>query len=93
MAEEKKTAKKETPEEALARIMKEDEELVPIKLFKDSGKYKDDVSVTINGKTWLIQRGVVVDVPRNVAKVLEESDAQRGIAADYLDGLQKESSI
>ncbi len=40
---------------------------------------REDVFVGINGKTWLIQRGVAVEVPRNVAKVLarrEKSLAQ-----------------
>ena len=40
---------------------------------------REDVFVGINGKTWLIQRGVAVEVPWNVAKVLarrEKSLAQ-----------------
>lgn len=93
MAEEKKTAKKVTQEDELARIMAEDEELVTIRLFKDSGKYKDDVTVGINGTIWQIQRGKTVEVPRKVAKVLEDVELQRGITADLMDGLQKESSI
>ena len=37
-------------------------EEVEIQLFKDSGKYKDDVYVAVNGKNFLIQRGVPVKV-------------------------------
>ena len=35
---------------------------------------REDVFVGINGKTWLIQRGVAVEVPRNVAKVLSRRE-------------------
>ena len=93
MAETKTAKKTLTPEEELAKIMAEDEELVSIRLFKDSGKYKDDVTVGINGTIWQIQRGKPVDVPRKVAKVLEDAEMQRGITADLMDSLQKESSI
>lgn len=47
--------------------------LVTIKLFKDNDKYKDDVFVAVNGKTYQIVRGEEVQVPLNVAKVLERS--------------------
>lgn len=93
MAEDKKTVKKVTQEDELARIMAEDEEMVTIRLFKDSGKYKEDVTVGINGVIWQIQRGKPVEVPRKVAKVLEDVEYQRGVTADLMDGLQKESSI
>lgn len=46
---------------------------VKIKLFQDNGRYKDDVFVGINGRTWLIKRGVEVEVPVEVAEVLENS--------------------
>lgn len=32
-------------------------ELVPVQLFKDNNKYKDDVFISVNGETCLIQRG------------------------------------
>lgn len=48
-------------------------EEVEIELFYDGDKYKDDVTVGVNGKTWLIQRGVPVTVPRYVAKVIQNS--------------------
>lgn len=49
------------------------EELVTIKLpmTKD---LKDDVFVRVNQRTWQIQRGVKVDVPRCVAEVLENAE-------------------
>ena len=35
---------------------------------------KDDVFVGLNGTTYLIKRGVAVDVPRGVAKILENRE-------------------
>lgn len=52
------------------------EKTVRIKLFKDNSKYKDDVFVGVNGKGWLIKRGIPVEVPEIVAEVLEQSALQ-----------------
>lgn len=49
---------------------------VTVKLMKDSERYKDDVFVGVNGKGWLIKRGVPVQIPRYVAMALEDSLAQ-----------------
>ncbi len=35
---------------------------------------KDDVYVCLNGYPYLIQRGVEVEVPRGVAKILEQKE-------------------
>ena len=47
-----------------------------IHLFKDNGRYKDDVFVGVNGVNYMIQRGVDVEVPPEVAEVLEHSQQQ-----------------
>ena len=52
------------------------DELVEIKLFKDTGRYKDDVFVSVNGDNVLIKRGEKVLVKRKFAEVLEASDRQ-----------------
>ena len=52
------------------------EELVEIKLFKDSGKYKDDVFVSCNGESVGIQRGVRVKIKRKHAEILDNSEHQ-----------------
>lgn len=83
----------ETIEEKFERLQREAEEPVTIRLFKDGGKYKDDVIVGLNGTIWQIQRGKEVEVPRKIAEILKESEIQKGIAIDYMEGLQKESSI
>lgn len=73
--------------EAPAKPEKEDKpvdpwtETVPIKIPKDRNT-KEDVTVSINDRTFLIQRGVTVDVPRPVydalidqERAMEERDA------------------
>ena len=52
------------------------EELVDIKLFKDSGKYKDDVFVGCNGETIAIKRGERVKIKRKFAEILDNSEHQ-----------------
>ena len=52
------------------------EELVSIKLFKDAGKYKDDVFVGCNGETIAIKRGERVQIKRKFAEILDHSEHQ-----------------
>lgn len=52
------------------------EEEVEIKLFKDTGKYKDDVFVGVNGETIAIKRGERVKIKRKFAEVLDNSEHQ-----------------
>ena len=52
------------------------EELVDIKLFKDAGKYKDDVFVGCNGETIAIKRGERVKIKRKFAEILDNSEHQ-----------------
>ncbi len=67
---------------------KKTEKLVKIELFKDEGKYKDDVFVCINGKSYAVKRGEEVEVPESVAKVLNASRKQDGKTAAMI---QKQS--
>ena len=57
------------------------EELVTIRLFKDNERYRDDVFVSVNGRTFQIKRGVEVQVPRYVQEVLDNSMSQDMVAA------------
>jgi len=52
------------------------EELVEVKLFKDTGKYKDDVFVAVNGENCVIKRGERVQIKRKFAEVLDHSEHQ-----------------
>ena len=56
-------------------------EKVRIKLFKDNGRYKGDLFVSVNGVNYKIRRGVEVEVPRAVAEVLEHSQRQDDLTA------------
>ena len=64
------------------------EQLVSIKLplTKDMS---DDVFVRVNQRTWLIKRGVYVDVPQCVAEVLEHSERAELEAIEYMTAHQK----
>lgn len=60
------------------------EELVPIRLFKDNERYKDDVFVAVNGRSFQIRRGETVMVPGYVAAVLEQSMDQDASTAKLM---------
>lgn len=57
---------------------------VTIQLFKDNDKYKDDVHVCLNGKNYIIQRGIPVEVPLAVKMVLDNSAAQSESARKFM---------
>lgn len=65
-------------------------EEIEIQLFKDSGKYKDDEYVAVNGQNCLIQRGIPVKVKRKFAEALRLSMEQQGKTADIIRGLTDE---
>lgn len=44
---------------------------------------KEDVFVGLNGKTYLIKRGVDVEVPIGVAEILERKEQMLEIAMEY----------
>ena len=61
------------------------EEKVPVRLFKDNDRYKDDVFVAVNGEGCLIKRGETVMIKRKFAEVLEQSDRQDMETARLMD--------
>ena len=67
------------------------EKMVKIRLFKDSNKYKNDLFVGVNGRTFLIKRGVEVEVPESVALVIEDSQAQEIEAMRVMEELAEGS--
>lgn len=66
--------KKQTEENQNAEAA--EKELMPIRLFSDGGRYKGDLFVSVNGVNYKIRRGVEVEVPPEVAEVLEHSQMQ-----------------
>ena len=55
-----------------------------IRLFKDNQRYKTPVFVGVNGETYLIQRGVDVEVPAAVAEVLRHSEEMDNAANEKI---------
>ena len=60
----------------LAAAKARGEELVEIKLFKDNGKYKDNLFVGCNGEEIYIRRGERMKIKRKFADVLDISEHQ-----------------
>ena len=63
------------------------EKMVKRRLFKDNDKYQADVFVCVNGKAYTIKRGVDVEIPEEVAEVLDNADYQLMVAAQKMDEL------
>ena len=70
----KKTAADVQGSEAVQAETVQEKDTEVIRLFKDSQRYKAPVFVGVNGETYLIQRGVDVEVPKAVAEVLRHSE-------------------
>ena len=56
--------------------MEKQQKSMRIRLFQDNGRYKGDLFVSVNGVNYKIRRGVEVQVPPEVAEVLEHSQMQ-----------------
>lgn len=68
----------------MAETTKPTVKMVTIKIDKTRND-RDDVWVSVNGKSYLIQRGVEVKVPYFVAEVLENSNNMLNVAMEYED--------
>ena len=55
-----------------------------VNLFYDGDKYKEPLFVGINGMTWLVKRGEPVEVPVEVAEVINQSLMQDGKTAQMI---------
>lgn len=62
-------------------------EKVTIRLPKDRNN-KEDMFVAVNGKTFLIQRGISVEVPLAVAKIIERREKMLDLAMAYEDEIK-----
>ena len=78
-------AQAEAPAHSPAPAASRDEELVPIRLFKDNERYKDDVFVAVNGERVQIRRGETVRIKRKFAQVLEQSMRQDTATARLME--------
>lgn len=64
------------------------DDMVWIEIFKDTDRYKDDVVVSLNGKLYVIKRGVRVKVPKAVKEILDhsrEQDQQTALLQEELE--------
>lgn len=57
----------------MAEKKKTERKTVTVHLFRDTGEYSGDQIVGDGNKLWAIKRGVDVEVPEHIAKILEES--------------------
>ena len=78
MAEATKTANKETAKEKLVKIR-----------IPRGRENQDDVFVGVNGRTWLIKRGVEVEVPECVAEVIRNAEEAEEAAYAFNDSVKK----
>lgn len=88
--EKEVAAEKEMAAEETGKTGKKGEEMVLIRLFRDGERYRDDESVTVNGKTTIVPRGKTVMVPKSVAEVLENAMSQRELADLYMEEKEEE---
>ena len=65
-------------------------DMVPFYAFKDAGKYSRDIRVLVGGRTFVIQRGTQVMIPRPVYVELQLSEKQKKDAADYILAQEEE---
>ena len=90
MAVKKETAQQaaEAATQDTKDVQAEKRDTEVIHLFKDSQRYKAPVFVGVNGETYLIQRGVDVEVPKAVAEVLRHSEEMDDAANAKIEAAQ-----
>ena len=70
---------------------KKESTLVPVQIFRDSGKYSEDVTVGLNGKIYRVRRGETVLVPREIREILDHSKYQDETTSKMILRMQDES--
>ncbi len=60
------------------------EKTVKIKLHRDR-KDQEDLFVSVNERTFIVKRGVEVEVPESVAEVIRNAEAMQQEAYDFED--------
>ena len=84
-------ATKTTPKDEIAEQVPVDpmKEYTTVRLPRATGKEEDTVLVGLNGKNYMIKRGVPVRIPKPVAAVLQESEYQRERQIRYEEAQQE----
>ncbi|MBE6582067.1 MAG: hypothetical protein E7648_02235 [Ruminococcaceae bacterium] len=82
MTDSTNTETKATETKATAK-----KKLVKIRIPRERDR-NDDVFVCVNGRTWLIKRGVEVEVPECVAEVIRNAEAVAEQAFAYEESVK-----
>lgn len=82
------TKKDTTVEENIVPTVEEERVTIRLPLSREE---RDDVYVGLNGKGYLIKRGVNVDVPAGVAEILRRREEMLETALAFEDDLAKQS--
>ena len=61
------------------------EEMVKVTLFWDGDRYKAPLFVGVNGKSYLIERGKEVEIPRSVYEVIMNSNDQTRVTEEVME--------
>lgn len=77
--------KKQNAAQPLSKTNVMSGEKVTRRLFRDGGRYRDDVPILVNGQCIQVQRGVDVTLPPAFAEVLDASVAQDRAAQELID--------
>ena len=67
----------------------EGEEYVYVELFKDNGRYKDDVLVCVNGESCQIKRGVRVRIKRKFLWAIQNQMRQDANTANMIQEMHE----
>lgn len=82
------TKKDATVEENIVPTVEEERVTIRLPLSREE---REDVYVGLNGKGYLIKRGVNVDVPAGVAEILRRREEMLETALAFEDDLAKQS--
>ena len=62
--------------------------MVTIKIPRDPSGESNEISASLNGKVYLIKRGVPVEVPEELAEIIVNSERAQEAAIAYIESKQ-----
>lgn len=65
------------------------EETVKFVLFRDDDRYKEPLFVGVNGKSYLIERGKEVEIPKSVHEVIINSMSQKRATEEAMENAKQ----
>lgn len=86
----------EMAEQEMERLSREAEkkahEMVKIRLVFDRD-HTEPVTVSVNGKTWMLKRGEEIEVPRFIKEVLDNSEKQDMVLYQMVQDQQEDLEV